>query len=236
MKFGAHVANTGEAVYNWLTASWFVLIASFVKSAFITQSKTLIELAKTTDVIFFDLHVRIWKGKLYLSNGLYLFDKTLAAAIKEIKNNAGDKQILYRVVYDDLLPASIWNWKVLRKAPIVVEEITGIITKLFSANGAGKLISISFASNPHIQYVVSGDVRVTQPPRKYHSQELDAFLEYLGGAPTGENEVVIAAPSEVWDFKSGFSIPSGKLWASEIKQWLAHNRADSKAIYAVNFV
>jgi hypothetical protein len=235
MKLGANIANSGENVLNWISAWWFTMLSQFVKAAFITQSKSLITLAKNEDVTFFDLHVRFWKGKLYLSSGLFLFDKTLAEAVEAIKGNVGNRKIHYRIIYDDLLPSIIWKWKALKKVPVAVNKVIAYVKDIFNEEDAKYLTGVYLASDTHIGYTGIALNYIT-PPRVYHNDELNAFLEYLGTTPTGEKDIIEAFPNEVFDIKSGLHMPDPHLWNAEIRNWLTNNRADSNATYIVNYI
>lgn len=235
MKLGANVANSGENVWNWISAWWFTMLSQFVKAAFITQNKPLGIMAKSEDVTFFDLHVRFWKGKLYLSSGPFLFDKTLEQAVEAIKTGVGNRKVHYRIIYDDLLPSVIWKWKALKKVPVVVNEVIAYVRKVFTDEDAKYLVGVYLASNTHLGYT-GLELNYITPPRVFHNNELEAFLEYLATTPTGEKDIIEAYPNETFDIKSGLRLPDPHLWNSDIRNWLNKNRADSQATYIVNYV
>jgi hypothetical protein len=236
MKLGAKIAGSGEAIYNPWTTFWYILVSNYVKSAFINQDKTIAEIAKTEDVDVLDLHVRVWSGRIRLSNGLFLFGKSLNEAIRDAENNKGSKTILYRIVYDDLLPKSVWRWKLLKRTEVELDKVIAKIKKLFTDNEiSGNLISVTLQSAPELGYF-NLPYNIVQAPRVFHSDEKDAFLAWLGTTPQDSGAIVDATPNDVFHYKEGIIMPDPKLWRQEIAEWLTVNRLESKATYLLNFV
>jgi hypothetical protein len=238
MNYGAHQSGTGQQVFNWITATWFTILTKFVSKSFICQHFKLADLVKHENVTFFDIHVRYWKGKLRLSNGLVLFNLTFNDIIEILHSR--EYPYKYRIIYDDLLPNSIWNFKFFRRVDKIFDDVLERIANEIRVLGLEKnLINVSFASNPTKGLVLDKSYTYRIPDRPYTDNQFGLFMAWLKDQPQGEKDIIIAAPNDVfslvYDIKHFPVVFDNQAWALGIYNWIASQK-DSKATYLVNFL
>jgi hypothetical protein len=235
-KIGLNQAGSGSPILNWIQSAWFLLVTSFVKKHFVCQSASFAKLVARTDVSFYDIHTRLYRGKLYISNGLFLFNLTLRDAIAILRTKT--TPFKYRVVYDDLLPNSIWKPKFFRKVEAIDKSIVDSIVDFLKGYGfTTNCLSVSLASNVNIGVYFDEAVRYYYPERIYNENELDAFMEWLKSTPPDAGAIVFATPNETIPAGKFLTelpyVPDSALFSKEAFTW-ATQQTGKEATYVLN--
>lgn len=238
-KFGVNQAGSGQSILNWIVSQWFILVTSFVQKHFVAQDKTLSELVKIPGAEFFDIHVRYWKKKLYVSNGLFLFNLTLKQAVDILHSRP--TPFRFRIVYDDLLPNSIWKFKFFRKVEAIDKNVTDKIAKIIEDWGYAKnIVSITLSSNDSLGIYFNEAIKYHYPERFYKTGEWDEFHDWLARTPQGENDIIIAAPNDTISLSKFVehlpSIADSSLFRDKIVNWIGTQPVTNKATYLINHV
>jgi hypothetical protein len=237
-KIGVNQAGSGQPVLNWITSAWFILVTNFVKKHFVTQNASFAKLVAMNDVSFYDIHVRLYRGILYVSNGLFLFDLKLSDALAILRTKTTPHK--YRIVYDDLLPNSIWRPKFFRKVEAIDIEVVNKIVNFLKLYGfSSNCLSVTLASNVNIGVYFNDKVRYYYPDRVYAANELSQFLAWLQSTPPDVNAIIFATPNEtipVGKFLSELPyVPDSAQFAKDIFTWVTQ-QTGREATYVLNHV
>jgi hypothetical protein len=237
-KIGANQAASGQPILNWITSAWFILVTSFVKKFFVTQTADFNTLSGDERITFYDIHIRKHKKKYYVSNYLFLFNLTIEDVLLALHRRT--TPFKYRLVYDDLLPNSIWKPKFFRKIENIEHDIAKyLVDYLEQAGFTTNCIGISLASNKDIVINFAKGYTFHYPNRQYKPDELEEFIGWLESTPTDSKSIIYATPNEPLSIGKFLTelpyVPDSALFSEEIFTWVSH-QVGSDATYVLNHI